>query len=367
MTVYIVTAVITCVLALLFEHEECKETNFIETREMTRVHFKNKIVCAMIFFVLFAVSAGRIAVGKDYWRYTEIFDLLSQGRDKSVATEIGFNLLVKIVQALIGFDGKKYIAIFAIVAFITIYFFVRGLEDQAEFFALSFFLYMSLGYYASSFNSIRNYLAFAVAFYSVKYIFRREFWKFALIILIASTFHMTVLVVLIAYPLGLMKWKWWKAVILAAGSLSLVFFQDFYRRIVFFFYPHYENSIFDVGDFSAVNIIRCAGTLILALILYKRALKGNEKNMFYFNMNVFAAVVYCFCSFLPVVSRVGYYFNVFQIVLIPNLIKTMPKKWMRIASTAAIIVFGSIYYIYFLHMSKTDGTGLVPYLNWVTN
>lgn len=367
MVYYLITAVIVCLLALLVEKEEAGNNEFENTGIMTRVQFKNKIVLATIFFVLFAFSALRIAVGKDYWSYTSIFSLLAQGRDKSVATEIGFNLLVKLVQAVFGFDGKKYIIIFAIVAFVTILLFLKGIKEQSEWFALSLFLYIALGFYASSFNSIRNYLAFAFAFYSVKYIFKRDFVKFAIIILLGATFHMTVLVVLIAYPLGLVKWKWWKGAILGAGCISLLAFPNFYRRIVFLIYPHYENSIFDVGDFSIINIIRCFGVIALSLILYKRVLKNNEKNMFFFNMNVFAAVIYCFCSFLPLISRIGYYFNIYQIILIPEIIKAMPKKWMRVASTVAIIVLGSGYYIYFIYSSKTNGTGLIPYFNWVTN
>ena len=368
MAVYLVLAALTIALAFLVDNEELTlEQGFFENPEGSRGYYRNKIIIAAIFFLLFGVSATRIAVGNDYWSYTSIFNLLAQNRDKSVATEIGFNLLVKAVQHIFGFEGKQYIIIFAIVAFVTLYFFMKGIREQTKDYAISLSIFMLLGYYASSFNSIRSYLAFAVAFYSVKYIFKREFGKFALLILLASTFHISILIVLVAYPLGLIKWKPWSIIAASVLSASFMIFPKVYRRLVFLIYPHYENSVYDVVEISYFNIARCIGLLILCIILYKKVIKQSEKNRFYFNMNIFASIVYICCSFLPVVSRIGYYFNVFQIILVPVLINAIPKKQIRVALKSLLIAGGFAYYVYFIYSSKTNGTGLIPYFNWIIN
>ena len=325
MAVYLTLAAMTIFLGFFVDSKVKKpEKSFFDDPNRTRGRVQNKMIYALIFFLLFAVSATRIAVGGDYWSYTSIFSLLAQNRDKSVATEIGFNLLVKAVQHLFGFDGKQYIIIFAIVAFVTILFFMKGLDELSEDFAISFAMFMLLGYYASSFNSIRSYLAFAVAFYSVKFIFRREFWKFVLLVLLASTFHISM-------------------------------------------YPQYENTIYDTWEISYTNIARCVLVLIFAIVLYKKVIKDSEKNRFLFNMNIFATIVYICCSFLPVVSRIGYYFNIFQIILIPTLINAIPKKWVRIVLKDLLIAAGFAYYVYFLYSSRTNGTRLIPYFNWIIN
>lgn len=368
MTVYLVTAFVTIFLAFLSDREVKKASaSFLDVPERNRGQIKNKLIYAAIGFLLFGVSAARIAVGGDYWRYTSIFSLLAQNRDGAVATEIGFNLLVKAVQHVFGFDGKQYLIIFAIVAFITVLFFMRGLEEHSDDFAISFSMFMLLGYYASSFNSIRNYLAFAVAFYSVKYIFKREFWKFAILILFAASFHMSALIVLLAYPLGLIRWKVWSIVPVALGSVSLLAFPNFYRRLIFLVYPHYENSIYDVVDISYINIARFAGVLILSIIFYKKVIKDSEKYRFAFNMNLFAGIIYICCSFMPVVSRIGYYFNIFQLILIPAFIDAIPKKWVRVVLKVLLVTLCSGYYLYFLHQSRTDATVLVPYFCWIIN
>ena len=137
-------------------------------------------------------------------------------------------------------------------------------------------------------------------------------------------------------------------------------------KVVVMLYPSYKDTEYLEGSgLSYINIARCVGVLVLSLILYKRALKNNKCNMFYFNMNVIALIIYSCCSFIPVISRAGYYFNIFQVVLVPHLIDAMPKKWMKIVSIAGIVLLGTAYYISFLEASRTNGTLLLPYLNWV--
>lgn len=363
MAVYLVLAAVTCGLACLVEKENIRQNDTF----VSRGYYKNKILYLMIFFLLFAVAAGRIAVGGDYWSYTNIFNLIAQNREKSVATEFGFNLLVKVIQRLIGYDGKKYIVIFAVVSFVTIYFFMKGLEELSDNYALSFFLFIVLGYYASSFNSIRNYLAFAVAFYSVSCLFKKEYTKFVVLVLLASTFHISILLVLLAYPLGKIKWKTWVFIALGVACVSFLVIPGVYKKLVFLIYPQYEGTIYDTVSISFTNIARCIGVLCLSCLLYKKAVKGNDRYTFYFKMNVFATIVYCFCSFLPIVSRVGYYFNIFQILLIPRVLEAMPKKWMKVICTTAVVLLGIGYYVYFLNGSRYDNTRLVPYFNWITN
>lgn len=366
MAIYIVLAVFTCVLAVLVEQNDAVAVSQNNTRPLmnaSRQQIKNKALIAIIFCALFGVSACRIAIGHDYWEYTSIFSLIEQGR--YVSTEFGFNWLVRICHFIFGSDN--YIVIFAIFAFATVLFFLKAICDQSENFGFSFFLFMVFGYYLSSFNSVRYYLVLAVAVYSVKFILQKEYAKFVLCILLAAPFHMAVLFVLLAYPLALMKWNKWNVPIVGIVVASLLLFPQFYRRLIFIFYPFYENSMYDTGDTSIINIARCLGVMVFSLLYYKSALKNNRKNMLYFNLNAEALIVYACCSFIPVVSRIGFFLNIFQIFLIPAVIRSIPKKGQRIFFSIAIVIAGIGYYLFFLHSCKDDGTRIVPYLNWILN
>lgn len=366
MAIYIVLAVLTCALAMLVEQNNAvavSDNHVFQPVNATRQQVKNKTLITGIFLALFGVSACRIAIGHDYWEYTEIFSLIEQNRH--VSTEIGFNGLVRICHLIFGPDN--YLVIFGIVAFITVFFFLKALCSQAESFGYSFFLFMAFGYYLSSFNSIRYYLVLAVAVYSVKFLLKKDYARFVLCILLASTFHMAVLFVLLAYPVALIKWKKWMIPLVGIFVASLLLFPGFYRRIIFIFYPYYENSIYDTGETSVINIARCVAVLIFCMLYYKSALKDNRTSMFYFNLNLEALILYACCSFVPVVSRLGFFLNIFQIFLIPSVLKTIPKRWQRVFFTVAIIVAGIGYYLFFLNSCKDDGTRIVPYLNWILN
>lgn len=363
MTIYIVVAAVTCVLALLCGQKNSVYDAGYGEKTKTRRDFCNKCLVCMVFIFTWGVSALRIAIGHDYWEYTNIFNLITQNR--YVSTEFGFNFFVRFCHFFFG-DGN-YIVIFGIIGFFTMYFFIRGMYEQSRFFGFTFFLFMVFGYYLSTYNSVRYYLALSMAFFSVKYLLKGSYDKFVIIILIAATMHMSVLFVLLAYPLGLVKWKKWMIPVVAVFVASLLFLPNVYRRLIFLFYPFYENSGYDTGETSIVNIARCAGVLIFALIFYKKALKNNKENMFYFNLSLEALVVYSCCSFIPVISRIGFFLNIYQIFLIPNVIASIEKKWLKNTLTVLVFVAGIGYFAFFLHNCRDDGTRIVPYLNWILN
>jgi hypothetical protein len=360
MIIYLVLAVLTVFMAMGVERKK----NIIATggeRIYTRGKLRNGSLLFGIFFFLFALSACRIAIGNDYWEYTSIFSLIAQNR--YVSTEFGFNTFVRICHFIFG--KENYIVIFAIVAAVTIFFSLKAIYELSENFGYAFFLYMVFGIYLSGFNSIRYYLVLSFAMFSVVYLLRKEYEKFVLLLLFASTFHMSVLFCLVVYPLAKLRWKVWVYPILGVFAASLLAFPNIYRRIIFFFYPFYEGSVYDTGGTSKIQIIRCIAVLVFALCFYRQAIKNNEKNQFFFKLNLLALIVYACCSFMPVISRIGYYLNVYQIFLIPSVLLAVPKKWMRITFTVLIGLLGAGYYFYFLQSARDIGTHIVPYWNWI--
>lgn len=114
----------------------------------------------------------------------------------------------------------------------------------------------------------------------------------------------------------------------AGGILiaSLFLCQDLYRKVIFSFYPYYENTYFDVADLSLTNIAKCIGTLLLAFILYRCSIRDNQVNRFYFFLNIGGFVLYTCGTFIPEVSRIGYYMIISQVFLIPNMLMEMKKE-----------------------------------------
>jgi len=336
---------------------------------MTRRQALNLWICGGIYALLSAVSVCRIASGNDYWVYTNMFSLISQGRH--VSSEFGFNALVRLMQYFFGTEGYSYLPIFGLFSLLTMYFFLRAIYEQGDWFLGTLFLFLMNGYYFSSFNSVRYYLVLAIALYSVKYVLRREYLKFILWILAAAAFHKSVLVVIPLYLgadwLAGIRLKRWHYAMGALLILSLVFGRDIYRFVIFKIYPYYENSMFDTVEYSLTNIGKCAGTLVLSLLCYRGAIRDNRRNRFYFFLNLGGLVLYTCGAFIPEVSRVAYYLVLPQIFLIPNLLRGIHNKNVRRLLTAGTALVFAAYFIVFLRSAYDVNIRLLPYLNWIFN
>lgn len=378
--VYVLLTVVTVALGLCVDNREYVPGRIRGGREYVpwtgqgssvglweRCLARNRIAMFAIYCLLTGVSACRIAVGNDYWVYRDNFNLIAE--ERHVASEFGFNYIVKWIQQLFGYD--RYLPVFAFFSIVTVWFFVGALRDQGSYFAFSLYLLMTGGYYFNSLNSVRYYLALAMALFSMKYVLRGEYGKFLLLILAGAMFHKSILLVVPVYLTArflaaapLKKWHY------AAGGIflgTLVFGQSLYREIIFFFYPFYRDSIFDDGQLSYANILKCGCVLALSLICYRRSLREDLMNRFYFFLNLFGLVVYCCGSFIPEVSRVGYYMIIAQIFLVPRLLAQMEGKlFRRLCYVGVIGAFGGYFFLLLRGMYAVD-VRLLPYLNWIFN
>lgn len=368
MFLFVGVTVLVLAMAAFYESDRVQ---LHTTTGLTVRSMKNLWVMGGIFVVLSALSACRIASGNDYWNYTYMFSLIAQGRH--VSSEFSFNMLVRGMQLLCGEDN--YLAVFGLFSVVTVFFFLKGICDQSDYVWGSLFLFLANGYYFSSFNSVRYYLVLAIALFSIRYLFREEYGKFLLWILVAAGFHKSVILVLpvygIAYFIARMEWTKKRIAVgtalIVVLALSFVFGQDLYRKLIFTFYPYYENSMFDHVEYSITNIGRCAGTLVLGLLCGKTGLQGKRENKFYYLLNVGGLLLYTVGAFIPEISRVAYYLIVPQIFLIPNLLSSMEKGWKKTLFTSGVGIVFCAYFVLFLRSAYSVDVRILPYLNWIFN
>lgn len=387
MILYITIAVVTALLASLVDNHPERQSHTI-----TRQQLCNRVCLTAIFLILFLLSACRLNVGNDYAKYVEFMHLVNC--DAYVPTEIGFNLLVKLIYGLSGYEN--FLLVFAFYSFVTVLFFLLAMYEQSDEFGLTFFLFMTLGYYFQTFSTVRYYLALALALYSMKFVLRRQWGRFVILILLGATFHKSLLVVIPLYFLASLRWKKWQLGIAAVFCTTFLFLQDFYLKLVVFLYPTYEDTEYLEGGTSYISILRCAAVLGFAGIVYLMRAReqkagrasdestktdrdetgiNTEKNVtniekdeawnrrfwFYTYLNLGALVLYVFCSFLPIISRIGYYLMVSQILFLPMLLRAVPdKKWRRLFR-AGILLAAVLYFAMYLKKGANDGVLILPY------
>ena len=117
MILYITVAVVTALLASLVDSHPTRQSH-----TLTRQQLANRVCLTAIFLILFLLSACRLNVGNDYAKYVEFMHLVNC--DAYVPTEIGFNLLVKLIYGLSGYEN--FLLVFAFYSFVTVLFFQIG-------------------------------------------------------------------------------------------------------------------------------------------------------------------------------------------------------------------------------------------------
>jgi len=327
----------------------------------TRQQACNYVCLFALFLLLFGVSACRYQVGNDYDRYEEIFHLIPLG--EVVPTEFGFNAVVLLMQFLFGRDTK--LSIFALFAFLTVCFMLKAVYDQSEDFLFSFFLFMTLSYYFQSLNTVRYYFAWSVAVFSMKYVLKKQYAKFILLVAASATIHKSVLLVIPVYLLANLNWKRWQLLLLAVVSSSGLLLQDLYLKVIVRLYPSYENTSYLDGGTSLVNIARIVGVFILSLLYYRSAVADNKQNRFYFHLNIFALLLYTCGSFVPEISRVGYYMTAGHIFFLPAILRRIPDERQRKFWKAAVIGAAVLYFAIFLIKAQDLLVRIVPYHTWI--
>lgn len=352
MILYLTVAVGTVLLAGMVDNHPN-----VQPYKITRQQMCSRVCLAAVFLILFALSACRLNVGNDYAKYVEFMHLVNC--DSYVPTEAGFNLLVKIIYGISGFEN--YLLVFAVYAFVTIGLFLIAIYEQSDEFPMTYFLFMALGYYFQTFSTVRYYLALAVALYSMKFVVRRQWGRFIMLVILGSFFHKSLLVVIPLYFMASVTWKKWQLALMVPICATFLFFQDFYLKVVVFLYPSYEDTEYLEGGTSYINILRCLAVLILSLAYYRKSIQGNRRMQFYFYLNLGALVLYVFCSFLPIISRIGYYLTISHILFLPAMIRETEniklRKFLRFGMIAAAI----LYFMLFMGRAYDDGLRILPY------
>ena len=368
MILYITVAAVTVLLAGMVDNRPVTQPY-----RTTRQQMCNRVCILSVFLILFALSACRLNVGNDYAKYVEFMHLVNC--DAYVPTEIGFNLLVKLIYGLSGYEN--YLLVFAVYAFVTILVFLLAMYEQSDDFPLTFFLFMSLGYYFQTFSTVRYYLALALALYSMKFVLRRQWLRFVVLILLGSTFHKSLLVVIPLYFLASLSWKKWQLAVGALFCTTFLFCRDFYLKVVVLLYPTYEDTEYLEGGTSYINILRCAAVLIFAgLVCYMQRRETGEREAadgddmrfgFYFYLNLGALALYVFCSFLPIISRIGYYLTVSHILFLPMLLGRVENKRWRKLFRFGILLAAILYFVIYMSRAEDDGTLILPYKTFFFN
>ena len=303
---------------------------FLRTKRCeTELHRKNKNYCiafAVIWVFLLGLRHPSMGVDLQYgspYGYLGRFKYIASMRWVDVFTvrvqnyERGYILFNKILSLL----GDHYQILLFTCALIAISLIAVWICLNSDYPGLSAVIYLGLPCFLINFSGLRQAVALAITTISIELIKRKKLLGFVLIVLLASTFHATAWIFLFAYPIYHFRMR-------KTASIATVLLPP----VVYIFrYPLFTvlSRLFKP---NAVPDNNGAFTLFLVFwaVYFFAVLFGHERDAEELGLrNLF--LVACLCQALGsvhnTVMRVGYYFMISLVVLLPKVIKNSEKTF----------------------------------------
>ena len=277
-----------------------------------------------------------------YTRYDYLYIL------KHFEQDNGYILLNKIVEHcgldFYMFKCIEYIICFGLFSFI--------IYKKSKYPALSFLIYLALGFLGINFCLLRQAIAYAICFVSFQFLKQEKIVKFVALVLLATTFHKTAIFFILVYPLTKDIFKTY--LILKKGLLVLAFigFSAFIIPNLYQFYMNDYSQIAVQGEGISLLIV-----YMVILFIMSRIKKNENKEK---SLNYEAS----FCSvyfqtgalFFSLFTRITNYYAMLFTIVIPELIEgSKNKKWY-------FLIFSGGFSLLYLYTLFADSCRIIPYM-----
>jgi len=213
---------------------------------------------------------------------------------------------------------------------------------------LSIYIYFTTGMYIVSMNGIRQCLAAAIFFAATKYLFEGKFIRYSLVILLASTFHQTALILIpIYFFVRLKSWTRLTYVFLFLSILLVMGYSQFtsalYTVIGDTQYGAYQDNTGEGAN--VLRVVVFALPLILAYLGREKLRELFPKVDILVNMTLLSLIFMIISTQDWIYARFTIYFGLYNLLLIPLLIKVFIKNDQKLIYYS-VLLFYFIYYFY---------------------
>lgn len=241
-----------------------------------------------------------------------------------------FTLFVKCVHM---FTGNPQIFLF-VIAIIIMMPLGKFIYDNSRNVALSFMIYMCLFFQCFGITAVRQSLALSIAVLGgYHFVKEQKIWKFFICVLVGMLFHVSAIIILPLYFVYHYKpSKVAKAVYIGIVLLLFMFHDQMIEvisAVTGFAYAGSEGA----KAFNMV-IIMLAITLF-CLWKYDKLIEMRDENKGIMNAVLLGTLILPLSQVDSVYMRLSYFYYMFLMILIPEILLLFPKKWKNIFTVCA--------------------------------
>jgi len=332
-------AVYFCVLAGLIFNGCMYELN-----HRTKGAKKCLFFCSNLLLV--CISGFRYMVGTDYGTYMQLYNTYKT-QEISLFDQPALCIIARI--SLLVYDD--YATWFFIMAAITIGFIMAGIYRNGFSFWFSILLYLFVGCWHESFNIVKQYAGAAILFFGYKNIVDGKFLKWFIYCLIAATFHISALFMLPMFFLVKAKRL---SVTRTCVLIALVIIISLNTDLLFEIMAELKmnsgvtnkDSILGTRNVKWQRILVAGAPMIMTCLFWKKYKVEDSNFAVLFYLSLMNFLIFCFIGGQSVyLSRICVYTNIFNILLIPYLVKPF-KSTEKMFFISLILVLYFIFWIY---------------------
>jgi hypothetical protein len=190
-------------------------------------------------------------------------------------------------------------------------------------------------------SATRQTIAIAIVMIAFKFIKERKMLKFLLLILLAASFHTTALIFLPAYWLNKLELnKKTISIFLLTGLLAMIFENQL--QVIMNSYARLEYETVKTGG-DRLYALMLVSTL-LGVFYRKPLVAKNENNKYLFYMMALSVIVMPITAWNPAVLRLYFYYYIFMIIYIPNILSVIKERAISIMLAILYMVIGCMQF-----------------------
>lgn len=317
----------------------------------------SNIYIFLSFLVLFLVLATRDHVGTDYQQYVTTYgnisiNSLNTGDVEWLKQSIAFWWICK----ALSFFTSNYYYMFAVIGFITLFYFYKAIISVSCNWTYSLFLFLVFCLYYQSFNQVRQVAAIAIIAYSYKFLKKENFKLFVTTIIVASLFHLSALVFMMAWFIRKIKINFKNIFIyMIVGVIFFLFFDKLVNLFNFISYirtySSSETYSMEYGMSTILNFIVRLLMYLGCLMFAKKTVAREKYTVALYNIVAICTVLQIGAISFNIFGRITTYFYIAYIFLIPEVLKTIKELFSErdgiliyIGSSLLFCIYNVVYY-----------------------
>ena len=346
---------------------------------------KNLIFVLLAFSQLFLLSAFRMDIGFDYQMYAIGYrNMTSSGFETLTYLdwETGFILFTKLLGFIPGMDYQWYFIILSLIAILPAAIFIY---KNTEIPWISTVLYINMFMFFMTMNFLRQMIAVSIVMLAWHFMKHNKFIPYALLIVFASFFHQTVLILIPVY--FLVKMKPAMRALLIYGFILLWFYTastNLFDLITTMFHEEYRDSVFIQQGVSFVYAILPVFITVTAFILIKtETINLTNENKYLTNLTFIGTLMMVTMSKHSIIERLSYYFIIFMLLLVPVIYQSLKTKGIKyttsgektidltspasrkVTSCIFLILVLALSYLHFYYGLADNAHGAANYITWL--